>query len=267
MPTDAELLAQADLTACDSEPVLVRDDAAKTYTITCTDENGCPCSGSGSWSEYPECIIETETFSVPCNTIPTNDEILANVDLNSECADTPVLIRNDAAMTYTVTCTDANGCPCTGEGSWTVEPCVSEECEIAWAFLDGWECFLKTGNWGSLTEITPGESLTLTGDVWAGKAKCLDDKGSKVGTATITVSANGYNLDFTLNDDCEVGDLHIWVDNAKPVVKGGFSDKRWHKSESMDTLTLDLTKPIWVAVHSGNTCCSACDNGCTYPAP
>jgi hypothetical protein len=266
-PTDAELLAQADLSACTGEPVLVRDDAAKTYTISCTDENNCPCTGSGSWTEYPKCIIETETFSVPCNTVPTNEEILAHVDLNSECADTPVLIRNDAAMTYTVTCTDANGCPCSGSGYWTVEPC--EACETAWAFLDDWTCFPKTGNWGSLTEIKPGESLTLMGEVWAGKAKCEDGKGSLVGSATITVSANGYDLGLSLNDDCarENLDLHVWVDNAKPVVKGGFSDKRWYKDEVKNDLKLDLTKPIWVAVHSGNTCCSACDNGCTYPAP
>jgi hypothetical protein len=262
-PTDAELLAQADLDACDSEPVLVRDDAAKTYTISCTDANGCPITGSGSWSNYPECIIETEPFTVPCDTVPTDEEILANVDLNSECADRPVIIRG-ADNTYTVTCTDENGCPCSGSGYWIVEPC--EVCETAWAFLDDWTCFPKTGNWGSLTEIKPGESLTLTGDVWAGRAKCDQTKGWMVGTATITVSATGYDLDLSLNDDCDVDELHVWVNNAKPVVDGGFSDKRWYKSESMNKLNLDLTKPIWVAVHT-STCCSACNDGCTYPAP
>ena len=249
--TEAMILENVDTSKCTDTPT-VNIGPGNTYTISCTDENGCPCTGSGSWTEYPECIIETESFSVPCNAVPTDDEILAHVDLNSECADTPVITRG-AGNTYTVSCTDENGCPCTGSGSWTVEPC-EEACETAWAFLEGGSCWAKTGNWGSLTEITPGESLTLTGDMWAGRAKCDPNKGINVGTATITVSANGYVLDFDLNGDCHVEDLHVWVDNAKPDVKGGFSDKRWYKSESMNNLHLDLTKPIWVAIHT-ETCC------------
>jgi hypothetical protein len=264
VPTDEQILAHIDLNSeCADTPVITRVPGTTTYTVSCTDANGCPCTGSGSWTELPECVIETETFSVPCNTAPTDDEILAHVDLNSECADTPVIIRG-ADNTYTVTCTDENGCPCSGSGYWTVEPC--EVCETAWAFLDDWTCFPKTGNWGSLTEISPGDSLTLTGDVWAGRAMCDQTKGWMVGTATITVSATGYDLDLSLNDDCDVDELHVWVNNAKPVVDGGFSDKRWYKSESMNELNLDLTKPIWVAVHTV-TCCSACNDGCTYPAP
>jgi hypothetical protein len=265
-PTEAQI--RAVVTGCDGTLTISNiDSATKSYLATCLNSNGCTCEVTGYWDEFEPCVLETTPFSVPCNTVPTDDEILAHVDLNSECADAPVITRG-AGNTYTVSCTDANGCPCTGSGSWTVEPCVETACETAWAFLDDWKCFTKTGNWGSLTEITPGESLTLTGDVVAGRAKCDLNKGTVVGTATITVTADGYDLVFALNDDCHVEDLHVWVNNAKPDVKGGFSDKRWYKSESMNNLKLDLTKPIWVAVHT-ETCCSACNDkeACTYPAP
>ena len=125
-PTDAELLAQADLTACTGDPVLVRDDAAKTYTISCTDINNCPCSGEGTWSNYPECVIETTPLTICYGRTPTDDELLDQADL-SACADKPVLVRDDAAKTYTISCTDINNCPCSGEGTWSNYPeCVIE---------------------------------------------------------------------------------------------------------------------------------------------
>ena len=43
--------------------------------------NGCPCIGIGSWTEYPECIIETEPFTVCEGVVPTDAEILEHVDL------------------------------------------------------------------------------------------------------------------------------------------------------------------------------------------
>jgi hypothetical protein len=212
-----------------------------------------------------------------CLTKPDGTAVCTTTDANGEYS-----FCNLASGTYTVCETPQDGWTPVGDTCLTVyldcedstdndfmnQPEAQEVCETAWAFLDGWECFTKTGNWGSLTEIIPGDSLTLTGDVVAGRAKCDLNKGTVVGTATITVSATGYELDFDLNDDCYVDDLHVWVNNEKPVVKGGFSDKRWYKSESMDNLQIDLTKPIWVAVHT-STCCSACDDEevCTYPAP
>jgi hypothetical protein len=260
------ILDYVDTSQCTDMPVVTIIPGTTTYTVTCTDANGCPCYGEGYWDVYEPCVLETTPFSVPCNTIVTAEMILDYVD-TSQCTDMPVVTIIPGTTTYTVTCTDANGCPCYGEGYWDVEPC-EEACETAWAFLDDWECFPKTGNWGSLTMITPGDSLTLTGDVWAGRAMCDQTKGWLVGTATITVSSTGYDLDLGLNDDCYVEDLHVWVSNTKPEVKGGFSDKRWYKSESMTGLDLKLNKPIWVAVHT-STCCSACDDEevCTYPAP
>ena len=86
----------------------------------------------------PARIIETEPFSVPCNVVPTDNEVLAHVDLNSQCADTPVITRG-AGNTYTIKCTDTNGCPCTGSGSWTVEPCEALRDRLG---IPGWRIML-----------------------------------------------------------------------------------------------------------------------------
>ena len=80
--------------------------------------------------------------------------------------------------------------------------------------------------------IQTGGSLDISGIMWAGAAKCETFRGTNVGTAAITVSAKGYVVDFNLNDDCYVKDLHVWVSNTKPSSSGGFGDKYWYKSES-----------------------------------
>ena len=52
--------------------------------------------------------------------------------------------------------------------------------------------------------------------MWAGAANCDLDNGWPVGTATVTVTANGYVLDLVLNEDCTEDDLHVWVSNSPP---------------------------------------------------
>jgi hypothetical protein len=266
--TKEMILEHVDTNKCTDEPT-VTIVSGNTYTVSCTDANGCPCTGSGSWTVNTACIIETETFSVPCNTVPTDDEILAHVDLNSECADAPVITRG-TGNTYTVSCTNENGCPCSGSGSWTVEPCGVPACETAWAKPnnDGTTCFPGTGNWGWYVKIPAGTIarggvFETSGDVWAGAAKCDLSKGTDVGEMSISLTANNVAVEFTLADDCDVTDLHVWASNDYPAGPGF---NKWYKSGDITFKTpLKLNKDIYLAVHS-QTCCLKCADKeyCTY---
>ncbi len=102
--------------------------ADKTYTVTCTAANGSSCYGEGTWSEYPECIIETEPFSVPYGTNVTREMILEHADI-TPCVDDPQVYIDYPAKSYTIRCTDANNCTCTGNGTWTVRPECTLETE------------------------------------------------------------------------------------------------------------------------------------------
>src|SRR5690606_33656947 len=112
---------QANLTACADTPVLARDGSEETCVGQWTDANGCPVTGNGTWSNYPANSIPTTHLTVCSGEIPTDAQLLAQANWTA-CADTPVLARDDSAKTYTIRCTDANGCPVTGNGTWSNYP-------------------------------------------------------------------------------------------------------------------------------------------------
>jgi hypothetical protein len=172
-----------------------------------------------------------------------------------------------------IICDDGDECtadscdPATGECVYIP---ICEDCETAWAKPnnDGTTCFPGTGNWGWYVKIpagtiAPGGVFDTSGDVWAGAAKCDTSKGTDVGEAYITLTANGIDVEFDLASDCHVTDLHVWASNDEPAGPGF---NKWYKSGDITfNKALNLEKSIYVAVHT-ETCCLACDDKefCTY---
>ena len=111
--------------------------------------------------------------------------------------------------------------------------------------------------------IASGESFETFGDVWAGAAKCDTSKGTDVGEASVSLTANSVAVEFDLAHDCNVTDLHVWASNSYPAGPGF---NKWYKSGYVAfNKPLDLNKDIYVAVHT-STCCMRCDDKdyCTY---
>ncbi len=131
------------------------------------------------------------------------------------------------------------------------------ECETAWAKIEPSTCFPGTGNWGWYTKIPAGTMpYADDGDIWAGAAKCDTSKGTLVGTADVTLTANEFHVTSDLLDSCEAKDLHVWVGYVPP---SGPVGKYPYKTADVKFKTpLDTSKNIYIAVHYGDMCCSKC---------
>lgn len=169
-----------------------------------------------------------------------------------------------------ISCDDGNKCttdtcdPSTGSCKYAN---ICDSCNTAWAFLDGGTCYPITGNWGWYVKIPaktfPANGVYETsGDLWAGKAQCSDNKGYDVGSVDVKLTANDVSVNFILDNaagSCNIKDVHIWVSNdvngGNPIPKGGFA--KWYTSEYVKfKKALDLNRDIYLAVHSG-VCCSS----------
>ncbi len=251
VPTDVQILEHVDLpNVCADTPVITRK-AGNTYTVACTDANGCLCTGSGSWSEYPVCIIETEQFSVCKGKVPTDDQILEHVDLTNVCSNIPVITRK-AGSTYTVNCTDANDCLCNGEGYWTEVEC--KERKTAWMLPGGNAvCFPgPEGGWGWYLDIphgimAPGEAYDFSGDIWTGAIRCDTRKGTDVGDAFITLTDSSIQVNLDLDPDYDALKIKAWAGNCVPR-----KDTRFVVKEGVPFILpkrLDLKQEVFIAVN------------------
>ena len=134
-------------------------------------------------------------------------------------------------------------------------------CETAWAKIEPSKCFPGTGNWGWYTKIPkesikPGEPYEESGDIWAGAAKCDTSKGTNVGTAYVTLTANEFHVATELLDSCTAEDLHVWVGYVPP--SGPVGRYPYKKADVTFKTPLDTKKDIYIAVHWGDTCCAKC---------
>ena len=118
------------------------------------------------------------------------------------------------------------------------------------AFALGETCFLEEGfdRWGwVIGPIADGYEETL--DVYAGAGQCNLDKGTLIGT--VTVSYNGGEVEVDYNIDGTYEEAHVYAgNNMFPTMKNG----KPTVAPGQFTIQDNLEGEIYVIVHFGGVC-------------
>lgn len=160
-------------------------------------------------------------------------------------------------------CKPNNEDPCPDDASDNCEEPEEGQCGTAFMYSDDLRINEETNSnrWGWIEYYD--EDGSITRDIYVGAGQNDLNKGTNIGSVTISRNGSMLDFDFTLNGDYEFSKLHIHVaDTAEEATGVAKSPGRYNQNgiltgledQSLDILD-DLADDFWVIVHA-----DACDD-------
>ncbi|AVR46936.1 hypothetical protein C7S20_17640 [Christiangramia fulva] len=220
------------------------DDCPDTYG---TEPNGCmpndDCIGAdpdgdgvlGDCDACPEVAGPVENGGCPFNDCSTDTDGDGVMDCDDECVDVVGTVDN-------------NGCP---------ENENEDTCETAFMWGDHTINSINgVTRWGWVEQFAEGQEET-TLDIYAGAGQNNIDKGTLVGTATISVDGEGdIHLMITMNSGYTLDELHVNITDSMPGIEAK-APGQYNMNSEVDAGTttyeftdVDYTGDFWIIVHT-----------------